>query len=57
MPGTAPSLAAFLAWTLFLLVLMEILRTRLVLTGAVPANGFRPGNDGLSLAPERARND
>lgn len=47
--GTAPALAAFIAWTLFLLVLMEALRTRLVLTGRVPANGFTPGNE--TLAP------
>jgi len=46
--GTAPALAAFIAWTLLLLVLMEVLRTRLVLAGQVPANGFSPGNDGLS---------
>ena len=46
--GTAPALAAFIAWTLLLLVLMEVLRTRLVVSGEVPANGFSPGNDGLS---------
>lgn len=46
--GTAPALAAFIAWTLFLLVLMEGLRSRLVLAGRVPANGFSPGNEGLS---------
>jgi len=46
--GTAPALAAFIAWTLLLLVLMEVLRARLVLAGQVPANGFSPGNDGLS---------
>ena len=46
--GTAPSFAAFIAWTLSLLILMEVLRTRLIMTGQVPANGFSPGNDGLS---------
>ena len=46
--GTAPALAAFIAWTLLLLILMEVLRSRLVVTGRVPANGFTPGNDGLS---------
>lgn len=46
--GTAPALAAFIAWTLLLLIAMEALRSRLVATGAVPANGFTPGNDGLS---------
>lgn len=46
--GTAPALAAFIAWTLLLLIAMEALRSRLVATGKVPANGFTPGNDGLS---------
>ena len=46
--GTAPALAAFIAWTLFLLFLMEVLRTHLVVSGRVPANGFSPGNEGLS---------
>lgn len=46
--GTAPALAGFFAWTLLLLVLMEVLRTRLVLTGRVPANGFTPDNEGQS---------
>ncbi|WP_038388790.1 MAPEG family protein [Bradyrhizobium elkanii] len=36
-----------MAWTL-LLVLMETIRTYLVLTGAVAANGFTPDNAGLS---------
>jgi uncharacterized MAPEG superfamily protein len=51
-----PSLLAllgFLSWTLVLLILMEVLRTRLVLTGAVPANGFDPGNSNLSPFMQR----
>lgn len=46
--GTALALAAFIAWTLLLLLLMEALRSHLVLTGRVPANGFTPDNQGLS---------
>jgi hypothetical protein len=41
-------LTGFVTWTLLLLVLMEILRTQLVLRGKVPANGFAPDNAGLS---------
>ena len=52
----SPSLLAllgFIAWTLLLLVLMEVLRTRLVVTGRVPANGFDPGNSRLSPFMQR----
>lgn len=52
----SPSLLAllgFIAWTLLLLVLMEVLRTRLVVTGRVPANGFDPGNSQLSPFMQR----
>lgn len=38
----------FCAWTLTLLVLMELLRTRLVLTGKIASNAFRPDNANLS---------
>lgn len=51
-----PTLAAFtgfVAWSLFLLVLMELLRTRLVLTGTVPANAFTPDNANLSPFMQR----
>ena len=41
-------LTAFIAWALLLLLWMEALRSWLVLRGAVPANGFTPGNEGLS---------
>ena len=52
----SPSLLAllgFIAWTLLLLVLMEVLRTRLVVAGRVPANGFDPGNARLSPFMQR----
>ena len=47
------ALLGFISWTLFLLVLMEALRSRLVLTGAVPANGFNPENSTLSPFMQR----
>lgn len=46
-------LTAFIAWTLILLVLMEILRVRLVATKAVAANAFRPDNSNLSPFMQR----
>ena len=51
-----PSLMAllgFLAWTLLLLVWMEVIRSWLVLTRAVPANGFQPDNAHLSPFMQR----
>lgn len=42
------ALTGFIAWTLLLLSLMEALRSRLVLLGRVPANGFQPDNANLS---------
>ena len=53
MSATLQSLLGFLAWTLALLVVMEAIRTKLVLTGAVPANGFKPDNAGLSPFMQR----
>ena len=41
-------LTGFIAWALLLLVLMEALRSQLVLQGKVPANGFAPDNAGLT---------
>lgn len=52
----SPSLSAltgFIAWTLFLLVLMEAIRSWLVLSKAVPANGFNPENSNLSPFMQR----
>lgn len=57
MTSTAIALIGFIAWTLALLVLMEIIRTYLVLAGKVPANGFHPDKSlALYAAPcPRAR--
>ena len=52
----SPSLVAltgFIAWTLFLLVFMETIRSKLVLTKAVPANAFDPQNSNLSPFMQR----
>jgi len=40
-------LTAFIAWTLFLLILMEGLRFRFLVTKTVAANAFRPDNANL----------
>ena len=48
MSSTAFSLIGFISWTLFLLVLMESIRTCLVVTGRVQANGFTTDNANLS---------
>lgn len=51
-----PTLAAFtgfIAWTLFLLVAMEAIRSRMVVAKEVPANGFRPDNANLSPFMQR----
>jgi uncharacterized MAPEG superfamily protein len=53
---TSPSaltLTAFITWALLLLVLMEVIRSQLVLSGKVPANGFTPDNAGLSPFMQR----
>jgi uncharacterized MAPEG superfamily protein len=55
-PSMSPTLLAllgFLSWTLMLLVLMEVIRAKLVLTREVPANGFTPDNAGLSPFMQR----
>jgi uncharacterized MAPEG superfamily protein len=53
MTHSALGLALFIAWTLALLVLMEVLRSRLVLLGRVPSNGFTPDNANLSPFMQR----
>lgn len=53
MNPTLYALTGFLAWTLALLVLMEVLRSRLVLLRRVPANGFAPDNHNLSPFMQR----
>ena len=50
---TAVALTGFIAWTLFLLVLMEGIRSKLVLTKALRANGFTPDNANLSPFMQR----
>ncbi len=52
----SPSLYAllgFIAWTLLLLLWMELARSKLVLAGQVPANGFDPANSRLSPFMQR----
>jgi uncharacterized MAPEG superfamily protein len=53
MHATLTALTGFIAWTLLLLVLMEAIRTKLVLTREVPANGFVPDNSNLSPFMQR----
>lgn len=53
MTVTLQALLGFIAWTLFLLILMEGIRSWLVLSGAVPANGFNPENSNLSPFMQR----
>ena len=48
---TRPTLAPLVV--LLLLVLMEAIRTKLVVSGAVPANGFNPENSNLSPFMQR----
>ena len=50
---TAVALTGFIAWTLFLLVLMEGIRSKLVLTKARAANSFTPDNASLSPVMQR----
>ncbi len=50
---SATALTGFIAWALFLLVLMESLRSQLVLRRKVAANGFTPDNAGLSPFMQR----
>ena len=50
---SAIALIAFIAWTLLLLTLMEVIRTQLVLRRKVRANGFTPDNANLSPFMQR----
>ena len=47
------ALAGFIGWTLALLLLMEAIRSWLVLTGKIAANGFTPDNANLSPFMQR----
>ncbi len=53
MSKTEYALLGFVSWALFLLVLMEVIRTILVLTGKFAANGFTPDNAALSPFMQR----
>lgn len=53
MTATLQALLGFIGWTLCLLVLMEAIRSWLVLSGKVPANGFNPDNSNLSPFMQR----
>ena len=53
MNPTLTALTGFVAWSLSLLVLMEVLRSKLVVTKAIPANGFNPENSNLSPFMQR----
>ncbi|HXZ52931.1 MAG TPA: MAPEG family protein [Burkholderiales bacterium] len=50
---TSFALTGFIAWTLALLVLMEVIRSKMVVAGEVPANGFDPANSKLSPFMQR----
>jgi len=50
---SATVLTAFVAWTLFLLILMELLRTRFLATKSVAANEFKPDNSNLPAYMQR----
>jgi uncharacterized MAPEG superfamily protein len=50
---SATVLIGLVAWTLFLVILMEILRARLIVTKAVAANEFKPDNANLSPFMQR----
>ena len=53
MTPTLLALTGFIAWTLCLLLLMELLRVRLVASKRVAANEFRPDNANLSPFMQR----
>ena len=53
MSESAYALTGFIAWTLGLLILMEAIRTWLVVSGRVPANGFTPDNANVSPFMQR----
>ena len=53
MSATAYSLVGFISWALMLLIVMEVIRTYLVVSGRVPANGFAPDNRYLSPFMQR----
>lgn len=50
---TAIALTGFIAWTLALLILMEAIRSKMVLAREIAANGFVPDNANLSPFMQR----
>lgn len=56
MTTTAAVLLGYIAWTLLLLLMMEVMRTALVLGGRRRADSFKPdGSDGSPFAQRLAR--
>jgi len=53
MSKSALVLTLFIAWALLLLVVMEILRAHLVLTGRAQSNEFKPDNSNVSPFMQR----
>lgn len=53
MSATLIALTGFITWTLALLVLMEIIRSKMVLSKQIEANGFQPDNGNLSPFMQR----
>lgn len=53
MNPTLTALAGFVAWALALLVLMEVIRSKMVLLREIPANGFVPDNANLGPFMQR----
>ena len=53
MSSTLVAFTGFVAWSLILLVLMEAICTKLVVTKSVPAHGFTPDNASLSPFMQR----
>ncbi|MBX3690053.1 MAG: MAPEG family protein [Dokdonella sp.] len=53
MTPSSLALTGFITWALLLLVLMEFIRSQLVLRRKVPANGFTPDNASLSPFMQR----
>lgn len=51
--STIVAFTGFVAWALALLILMELIRSKLVMSGEVPANGFKPDNSNLSPFMQR----
>ena len=53
MTTTLTALTGFIAWTLCLLILMELIRSKMVLTKEIAANRFQPDNANLSPFMQR----